>query len=97
MDEKKETKEEILKDYTKDVRTYMNTLRAAIVALCIVLSLLIVGMVVLQIHNQKMMEEIANHSSDTIVEFLTEYDWEVEYEITSTGNELYSGNVIVER
>lgn len=90
-------KEEILEQYTKDVRAYMSTLKWIVVALCIVLALFVAGMVVLQVHNQKMMKEIANHSADTIVEFLSEYDWEIEYEIETTGNEYYSGNVFVEK
>jgi len=90
-----ERKDDILEDYTKDVRVYMSTLKSVVTALCVVLILLVIGMVVLQVHNQKMMKEVANHSSDTIVEFLSEYDWEVDYEITSTGNDFYSGNIMV--
>ena len=92
-----ETKSEILQDYAKDVKTYMEAMKGIVVALCIVLLAFVIGMVVLEVHNQKMMAEISKHASDTITEFLSEYDWEVEYEITSTNNDLFSGNITVEK
>ena len=92
-----ERKDEILEDYTKDVRAYMHTLKGIVTALCLVIILFVAGLVALELHNQKMMAEIANHSADKIVELLAEYDWQVEYEIESTGNEYYSGNIMVEK
>lgn len=98
MDEKKESvKNEILEQYTHDVRTYMDTLKTVVIALGIVLALLVAGLIILEIHHQNKMTELANYSTDKMIEFLNEYDWEVEYEILSTNNELFSGNVNIER
>ena len=36
-------------------------------------------------------------AADTIAAFLSEYDWEIEYEIESTNNEFFSGNIVVEK
>ena len=93
----KERKDEILEDYTKDVRAYMKTLKGIVTALCLVIVLFIVGIVAVQIHNQQMMRDMANHNSDKIAEIIAQYDWQVEYEIESTGNEYYSGNIMVEK
>lgn len=106
MDTNDEVKRTVQEDYAHDVRSYMETLKSVVVALCIVLALLVAGLVALTIHNQnKMVEEtkhhqeamveIANHCADKIVELLSEYDWQVEYEIETTDNEFWSGNVII--
>lgn len=96
-DEERERKERLLEDYTKDVRSYMSSLKSIVLILCSVLVLFIGAFVAIEIHNQRMMAEISKHSQDTIKEFLSEYDWEVEYEIESVNNELFSGNITVER
>ena len=96
-DEKKNVKEDILSDYTKDVRQYMHTFKVVMICLSIVIALLIAGMVVLEVNHQNRMMDVANHASDKMVELLSEYDWEVEYEIETTGNEYFSGNVYVEK
>lgn len=90
-------KEEILKDYTKDARGYVHLLKIIVICLCIVISLLVVGVVILEVNHQNRMMEVANHASDKMVEMLSQYDWEVEYEIETTGNEYLSGNVFVEK
>ena len=90
-------KEEVLKDYAKDARGYVHLLKIIVICLCVVLSLLVAGIVVLEINHQNRMTEVANHASDKMVELLSQYDWEVEYEIESTGNDYYSGNIIVEK
>lgn len=92
-----ETKDRILTDYAKDAKGYVHLLKVIVICLCIVLSLLVAGMVILEINHQNRMMEVANHASDKMVELLSQYDWEVEYEITSTNNDLYSGNIVVEK
>ena len=92
-----ETKDRILTDYAKDAKGYVHLLKVIVICLCIVLSLLVAGMVILEINHQNRMMEVANHASDKMVEMLSQYDWEVEYEITSTNNDLYSGNIVVEK
>ena len=92
-----ETKDRILSDYAKDAKGYVHLLKVIVICLCIVLSLLVAGMVILEINHQNRMMEVANHASDKMVEMLSQYDWEVEYEITSTNNDLYSGNIVVEK
>lgn len=95
--ETKKVKEEILHDYAKDARSYVHLLKIIVICLCFVLSLLVAGMVILEINHQNRMIDLANHASDKMVELLSEYDWQVEYEIETTNNELMSGNVIVEK
>lgn len=93
MNDKDSTKDKVLEDYTKDVRAYMQTLKGVVTALCVVIVLFIIGLVAVQINNQKMLRDIANHSADKIVEILSEYDWQTEYEVVSTNNELYYGDI----
>lgn len=95
--ETKKVKEEILHEYTKDARSYVHLLKIIVICLCVVISLLICGLVALELNHQNRMMEVANHASDKMVELLSEYDWQVEYEIETTNNELMSGNVIVEK
>ena len=99
--ERSSLKEEILSDYTKDARNYVHLLKIVVICLCIVISLLVVGFVtaftILETNHQNRMTEVANHASDKIVELLSEYEWQVEYEIETTGNENLSGNVFVEK
>ena len=97
MDDSEKVKAKVLEEYTRDVRSYMHTLKTIVLILCSVLVVLIGGLVALEINHQNRMMEVANHASDKIVELLSEYDWEVEYEIETTNNELMSGNVYVER
>lgn len=95
--ETKKVKEEILHDYAKDARSYVHLLKIIVICLCIVISLLVAGVVILEINHQNRMMEVANHAADKMVEMLSQYDWEVEYEIETTGNEYLSGNVFVEK
>lgn len=88
---------DILHDYTRDARSYVHLLKIIVICLCIVISLLVVGLVILEINHQNRMMEVANHASDKMVELLSEYDWQVEYEIETTNNDLMSGNVFVEK
>lgn len=88
---------DVLHDYTKDARGYVHLLKIIVICLCIVISLLVVGLVILEINHQNRMMEVANHASDKMVELLSEYDWQVEYEIETTNNDLMSGNVFVEK
>lgn len=90
-------KEQILSDYTKDARSYVHLLKIIVICLCIVISLLVAGVVILEINHQNRMTEVANHASDKMVELLSQYEWQVEYEIETTGNEYLSGNVFVEK
>ena len=92
-----EEKQELLKDYTKDVRQYMHTFKVVMICLSIVIALLIAGMVILEVNHQNRMMDVANHASDKMVEMLSQYEWQVEYEIETTGNEYLSGNVFVEK
>lgn len=93
----KSVEREVLHDYTKDARSYVHLLKIIVICLCFVLSLLVAGMVILEINHQNRMAEVANHASDKMVELLSEYDWQVEYEIETTDNEYLSGNVFVEK
>jgi len=88
---------DILHDYTKDARSYVHLLKIIVICLCIVISLLVAGLVILELNHQNRMMEVANHASDKMVELLSEYDWQVEYEIETTNNDLMSGNVFVEK
>ena len=88
---------EVLHDYTKDARSYVHLLKIIVICLCIVISLLVVGVVILEVNHQNRMMEVANHAADKMVELLSQYEWEVEYEIETTGNEYFSGNVFVEK
>lgn len=99
MDEKerKDIEDRVCRDYAKDVRLYMHNLKWIVAALCIVLVLLIAGLVVLEVNHQNRMMEVANHATDKMVELFGSYDWETEYEIESTGNEMFSGNIHVEK
>lgn|GEM_PF-4804063 len=95
--EDRNIRDEILHDYTKDARSYVHLLKIIVICLCIVISLLVVGVVVLEINHQNRMMDVANHASDKMAEILSQYDWEVEYEIETIGNEYFSGNVFVEK
>jgi len=96
-----ETKDRILSDYAKDAKGYVHLLKVIVICLCVVIALLVIGFVtafvILETNHQNRMAEVANHAADKMVEMLSEYDWEVEYEITSTNNDLYSGNIVVEK
>lgn len=93
----KSIEENLLHDYTKDARSYVHLLKIIVICLCIVISLLVIGIVILEVNHQNRMMEVANHAADKMVEMLTEYDWQVEYEIETTNNEMLSGNVYVEK
>ena len=93
----KSVERDVLHDYTKDARSYVHLLKIIVICLCIVISLLVAGVVILEINHQNRMTEVANHASDKMVELLSQYDWQVEYEIETTGNEYLSGNVFVEK
>lgn len=95
--EDKHIKDDILKDYTRDARGYVHLLKVIVICLCVVVSMLVAGVVILEINHQNRMAEVANHASDKMVEMLSQYDWEVEYEIETIGNEYFSGNVFVEK
>ena len=106
--EDKNIKDDVMRDYTRDVRLYMSMFRLVSILLCIVVSLLIVGFVILSVHHQnkmteankysaEKMAEISKYNADKIVEIMGQYDWQVEYEIETTNNDLYSGNVVVEK
>ena len=97
MTQEEQIREQILKEYARDVRTNSQILKWIIIGLCTVLSLIIVGLVILELHHQSMMMSVANHASDKMVELMSQYEWQTEYEIESTGNELMSGNIHVER
>ena len=92
---------EILHDYTRDARDYVHLLKVIVICLCIVIVLMVIAFAVvfavLETNHQNKMAEIANHASDKMVELLSEYDWQVEYEIETTNNDLMSGNVFVEK
>jgi len=93
----KSRKETILEDYTKDVRAYMQNLKGVVISLCVVLLICVITIAVIVVHNQKMMKELADHSADKIVEILSGYEWQTEYEIVSTNNELYYGDINIGR
>lgn len=90
-------KEEILEEYAKDTRKENSTLRVVALIAGIIALVMVIGFIVLAIHTQKVIVENANHSADKMAELLSEYDWEVEYEIETLNNDNFSGNIIMER
>lgn len=97
MDNNEQLQTNITKDYARDTRSHVRFQNILIICLCGVISLLIIGFVITTINNQNKLAEVANHATEKMVELLTEYDWQVEYEIESTNNEFMSGNITVEK
>lgn len=96
-DEKKKVLEKILTDYTKDTSKENSTLRTLVVIVGIIALIAVAGCIILAIHTQNIIAENAKYTSDKMADLLSEYDWEVEYQIDSTNNKLYSGNIVVGR
>lgn len=94
-DEKKKVLEKILTDYTKDTSKENSTLRTLVVIVGIIALIAVAGCIILAIHTQNIIAENAKYTSDKMADLLSEYDWEVEYQIDSTNNKLYSGNIVV--
>ena len=101
-------KEEILKEYAKDTRKENSTLRVVALIAGIIALIMVIGFIVLAVHTQKVIAENSKHTQDILAEnarytadkmaeLLSEYDWEVEYEIETLNNDNFSGNIIMER
>ena len=101
-------KEEILSEYAGDTRKTNITLKIVLIIVGIVVVILAIGSFILSIHAQKLIAENAKHTQDILAEnarytadkmaeLLSEYDWEVEYEIETLNNDNFSGNIIMER
>ena len=90
-------RETIMRDYTKDVRSNVQVLKWIIIGLSVIIALLIIGFTILELNHQNNMAEVAKYASDKMVELLSEYEWQTEYEIETTNNEFFSGNITMER
>lgn len=96
-DSEEKLREEIMRDYTKDVRANTQILKWIIMGLCTIIALLIIGFAILEYNHQNKMAEVAKYTSDKMVELLSDYEWETEYEIETTNNEFFSGNITLEK
>ena len=92
MDDKKDDKTasfmEFLIDSAKDRRKDGTFFK---VALCVVVVLFIVGMVLISLHSQKLIKDMASENQKLFVDFLSEYDFETEIEL-DTSRILWSDN-----
>ena len=96
-----ELENRIMRDFSKDARGNVHLLIIVAICLCIIICVGIVSfsaaLVVINTNHQKTTTEIANHAADMMVEMMTQYDWETDYEILSVDNDHYSGNIHVEK
>ena len=91
----------IMREYSRDSHTYVRLLKVLAICLCIIICVGIIAfsaaLVVINTNHQKTTTEIAKHATDMMVEMMTQYDWETDYEILSVDNDHYSGNIHVEK
>ena len=95
MDEK--TTQEIMADYTRDTRYENRISKLIILVMAFVLALMVVGTVIICISNQRSMEKLAEHNSELIMNFMSQYDFETTIDVTTDHNYFNAGNVKIER
>ena len=95
MDEK--TTQEIMADYTRDTRYENRISKLIILVMAFVLALMVVGTVIICISNQRAMEKLAEHNSELIMNFMSQYDFETTIDVTTDHNYFNAGNVKIER
>ena len=95
MDEK--TTQEIMADYTRDTRYENRMSKLIILVMAFVMALMVLGTVIICISNQRAMEKLAEHNSNLIVEFMSQYDFETTIDVQTDHNLLNAGNVRIER
>ena len=88
-----ENNDELLRDYTRDVRYENRMSKLLLLAMILVLAIMIVGIVIICVHTQISIEKMAEHNTNTIIEFLSQYDYETTMDIQTYDNRFNAGNV----
>ena len=92
-EERKDVKDEIMKDYTRDMRYSSRTSNLVILALILALALMVVGTVIIVLSSQRSQERLAKHNAELMINFLSQYDFETEIDVDTHHNFLNAGNV----
>jgi len=95
--EDNEPKKSVVYDYAKDMRHESKVSKILVLALTGVLALMVIGTVVICIANQRSTERIAKHTTETIISFMSQYDYETTIDVSTADNVLDAGNVTIQR
>ena len=95
--EENKVDDRILHDYTRDVHYENRMSKLIILVMAFVMAIMVVGTVIICISNQRAMEKLAEHNSELIIEFMSEYDFETTIDVTTDRNLFNAGNVTIQR
>ena len=91
--ENEKIKERIAYDYAKDVHQDNRTFKWLLLALTTILALLIVGIVVIVVSNQRSNER----QTKMFLELMSQYDYETNIDVATDNNMFEAGNVRIQR
>ena len=95
--EDKKIDEHILYDYTRDAHYENRMSKLIILVMAFVIALMVVGTVIICLSNQRSMERLAEHNSELIMDFMSQYDFETTIDVTTDRNLFNAGNVTIQR
>ena len=84
-------------DYAKDTRHDNRMSKVIILALILVVALMVAGFVIVSVHNQMAMERMAKHNTETLMQFMSQYDYETSIDVSTNDNLYDAGNVHITR
>lgn len=95
--EDKKIDDNILYDYTRDAHFENRMSKMIIIVMAFVIALMVVGTVIICLSNQRAMERMAEHNSELIIDFMSQYDFETTIDVTTDRNMFNAGNVQILR
>ena len=89
----------LLSESLSDRRDETKRQHTTIIGLCFVIMFLVIGMVLMALHNQNVIHTIERESQERLYEFLSEYDFETEIQLDTNHivNSDSAGNIFFAR
>lgn len=89
------TDTDLYKDLLADSKNQRHFFMVLVVVLVVLLALSIAGIFALSMHNQKLLKDMSTSCNQKIMDFISETDFYVDYEITTTDAGQNSGGISV--
>lgn len=86
---------DLYKDLLADSKNQRHFFMGLVVVLVVLLALSIAGIFALSMHNQKLLKDMSTECNQKIIDFVSETDFVVDYEINTTEMSQNSGGISV--
>lgn len=87
--------DELYKDLLNDSKNQRHFFMVIVAILIVVVMLSVGGMIALSVYNQNRLERMANTCNERLMSFISETDFYVDYDISTSDSSLNNGSISV--